>query len=94
LQCDGYEGVCPDERIGGKNDAHVMFGENRDGVISVTYKRPLQAKDNGKDKAIPLEYEVSVVGAIGPLNSRKEANAHNSPDKTSGWNCKFSKVLI
>jgi len=61
-----------------------MFGENRDGVISVTYKRPLLAKDNGKDKAIPVDYEVNVVGAIGPLNSRKEANAHNSPDKTTG----------
>ncbi|XP_059489504.1 protein Skeletor, isoforms B/C [Neocloeon triangulifer] len=83
-QCDGAEGVCPDERIGGKNDAMVISGEQRDGVITITYKRPLQTRDGNKDKSIPSDSDVNVIAAIGPLNSRKEANAHNADDRTIG----------
>ncbi|CAB3361583.1 Hypothetical predicted protein [Cloeon dipterum] len=83
-QCDGREGVCPDEKVGGKNEAVVISGEQRDGIITVTYKRPLQTRDGPYDKIIPFDSEVNVIAAIGPLNSRMEANAHNSGDRTSG----------
>lgn len=33
-QCDGEKGVCPDHRIGGKNDAVLISGTRKDGVIS------------------------------------------------------------
>ncbi|KAI5706345.1 hypothetical protein M8J75_007174 [Diaphorina citri] len=81
-QCDGANGVCPDERIGGKNDVILVSGERRNGITTVTYKRPLQTNEPVNDRPIPLDRETSVIAAIGPLNSRKEANAHAIPDKT------------
>ncbi|XP_012287850.1 protein Skeletor, isoforms B/C [Orussus abietinus] len=81
-QCDGKKGVCPDERIGGVNDAEFIHGERTNGVTIVTYSRPLNPKDPMKDKPIPVS-EASVIAAIGPLNSRGEANAHHSFDKTT-----------
>uniref|UniRef100_A0A8D8Q2Y6 Protein Skeletor, isoforms D/E n=1 Tax=Cacopsylla melanoneura TaxID=428564 RepID=A0A8D8Q2Y6_9HEMI len=81
-QCDGHNGVCPDVRIGGKNDVILISGERKNGVTSVTYKRPLQTNEMINDRTIPLDRETSVIAAIGPLNSRREANAHAIPDKS------------
>lgn len=88
-QCDGKNGVCPDERIGGRNDVMLVSGERKSGVTTVVYRRPLQTNEPINDRAIPSEGEISVIAAIGPLNSRKEANAHAIPDKTTG---KYSHV--
>lgn len=45
--------------------------------------RPLRTNEPVKDRMIP-ETETSVIAAIGPLNLRGEANAHESPlDKTT-----------
>lgn len=33
-QCDGNKGVCPDERVGGKNDVVLLHGERKNGVTS------------------------------------------------------------
>lgn len=46
-------------------------------VTSIKFKRPLQTNEPINDKAIPADEYVSVIGAIGPLNSRQEANAHS-----------------
>ncbi|KAL5284543.1 hypothetical protein ACFFRR_006683 [Megaselia abdita] len=76
-QCDGRSGVCPDERIGGKNDAVLLAGDRKKGVTIIKFKRPLKTFDSQYDINIPLDQTVSVIGAIGPLNSLKEANAHS-----------------
>ena len=44
--------------------------------------RPLRTNEPVKDKMIP-EFETSVIAAIGRLNSRGEANAHEPTDQTS-----------
>ncbi|XP_014468058.1 PREDICTED: protein Skeletor, isoforms B/C isoform X2 [Dinoponera quadriceps] len=81
-QCDGKRGVCPDKRIGGKNDAVLLHGERKNGITTVTYTRPLRTNEPEKDKIIP-EMETSVIAAIGPLNAKGEANAHERFDKTT-----------
>ncbi|XP_076391454.1 protein Skeletor, isoforms B/C isoform X2 [Megachile rotundata] len=81
-QCDGRKGVCPDERVGGKNDAALVHGERKNGVTTVTYMRPMRTNEPVKDRMIPYT-ETSVIAAIGPLNVRGEANAHESFDKTT-----------
>ncbi|XP_048505189.1 protein Skeletor, isoforms B/C isoform X2 [Athalia rosae] len=81
-QCDGSRGVCPDERVGGKNDVLLLHGERKNGITSVKYMRPLSTNEPVMDQMIP-DTEVSVIAAIGPLNSRGEANAHGSFDKTT-----------
>lgn len=50
--------------------------------VSVTYMRPMSTNEPVKDKMIP-NTETSVIAAIGPLNLRGEANAHQSFDKTT-----------
>ncbi|KAF4533163.1 hypothetical protein B566_EDAN001705 [Ephemera danica] len=82
-QCDGRNGVCPDERIGGRNDVSVVLGERRDGITTISYKRPLQTNEL-TDRNIPSNNEVNVIAAIGLLNNRKEANAHLPQDETKG----------
>ncbi|XP_043677738.1 protein Skeletor, isoforms B/C isoform X1 [Vespula pensylvanica] len=81
-QCDGKKGVCPDERVGGKNDAIFLHGERRNGITTVTYMRPLRTNEPENDRMIP-ESETSVIAAIGSLNSRGEANAHQAFDVTT-----------
>ncbi|KAG8222980.1 hypothetical protein J437_LFUL002703 [Ladona fulva] len=84
-QCDGKSGVCPDERLGGRNDVTLVSGERRSGITRVLYRRPFTTNEGTLDRAIPLRGQVNVIAAIGPLNSRKEANAHNAKDRTSDW---------
>lgn len=82
-QCDGKSGVCPDERIGGRNDVTVISGERKNGVTKIVYMRPLQTNEAVNDRSIPSQGDVSVIAAFGPLNSRREANAHSITDKTT-----------
>ncbi|TGZ47326.1 protein Skeletor, isoforms B/C isoform X2 [Temnothorax curvispinosus] len=81
-QCDGKKGVCPDERIGGRNDVVLLHGERKNGITTVTYTRPMRTNEPEKDRMIP-ERETSVIAAIGVLNSQGEANAHERFDKTT-----------
>lgn len=46
-------------------------------VTTIKFRRPLQTNEPINDMAIPTDGYVSVIGAIGPLNSRREANAHS-----------------
>lgn len=82
-QCDGKTGVCPDERIGGRNDVTLLSGDRRNGITTITYSRPLQTNEALNDRPIPSQGEVSVIAAFGPLNARREANAHSMTDKTT-----------
>ncbi|XP_044743413.1 protein Skeletor, isoforms B/C [Chrysoperla carnea] len=82
-QCDGTSGVCPDERIGGRNDVVLISGERKNNITTIVYTRPLQTNEPVKDLTIPRKGEVNVIAAFGPLNSRKEANAHSITDKTT-----------
>jgi hypothetical protein len=52
-------------------------GDRKNGVTSVKYRRLLQTNDPVNDQAIPLDREVNVIAAIGPLNDRREANSHS-----------------
>ncbi|XP_037029296.1 protein Skeletor, isoforms B/C isoform X1 [Bradysia coprophila] len=76
-ECDGKQGVCPDERVGGRNDVQVLTGYQKNGVTSIKFRRPLQTNEPVNDRAFPIDREVSVIAAIGPLNTRREANAHS-----------------
>ena len=33
-QCDGKKGVCPDERVGGRNDVILLHGQRKNGVTT------------------------------------------------------------
>lgn len=55
----------------------TVSGDRRNHVTTVKYKRLLQTNEPVNDYAIPVDRDVSVIAAIGPLNSRKEANAHS-----------------
>nr|XP_024216271.1 protein Skeletor, isoforms B/C [Halyomorpha halys] len=82
-QCDGKNGVCPDERLGGRNDVELLSGERHMGVTKVVYRRPLHTNEPINDKPIPSSGDTYVIAAIGPLSSRKEAYAHGVRDKNN-----------
>ncbi|CAB3232551.1 unnamed protein product [Arctia plantaginis] len=81
-QCDGEHGVCPDEKLGGSNDVVIVSGSQKNGITTITFRRPLAAKDSLKDKEILTTRSQSVIAAFGPLNSKYEANAHSFMDTT------------
>ncbi|XP_055525662.1 protein Skeletor, isoforms B/C isoform X1 [Wyeomyia smithii] len=81
-QCDGKQGVCPDERIGGKNDVVLISGDRSHGVTRIKYRRLLQTNEAVNDQPYPTNRQISVIAAIGPLNSQYEANAHFRQDVT------------
>ncbi|XP_060527582.1 protein Skeletor, isoforms B/C isoform X2 [Cylas formicarius] len=81
-QCDGKSGVCPDERIGGRNDVTLLSGERTNGITTIRYVRPLHTNEAINDRAIPDDGSIGVIAAFGPLNSRMEANAHMQKDRT------------
>lgn len=58
----------------------AVEGDRKNGVTYVKYRRLLQTNDPVNDQAIPLDREVNVIAAIGPLNERNEANAHSHSD--------------
>lgn len=92
-QCDGKHGVCPDERIGGRNDVTLISGERKNGVTTITFSKPLQTNEAINDRAIPSHGETSVIAAFGFLNGRKEANAHTMSDRTGeDYRIDFSAV--
>lgn len=43
----------------------------------------MQTNEAINDRAIPSSGEVSIIAAFGPINARKEANAHSMTDRTS-----------
>lgn len=62
------------------HDLFSVSGDRKNGVTHIKYKRLLQTNEPINDLAIPNNRDVSVIAAIGPLNARKEANAHSHSD--------------
>ncbi|CAL4201713.1 unnamed protein product, partial [Meganyctiphanes norvegica] len=76
-ECNGVRGVCPDERVNGRNDAAVISGERRNGITTITFKRPYETSDQ-MDIEIPRhQEEKAIIAVIGTLNQMKEANYHS-----------------
>lgn len=55
----------------------AVSGDRSHGVTKIKYRRLLQTNEAVNDRAYPLDRQISVIAAIGPLNSRDEANAHS-----------------
>ncbi|KAJ0170675.1 hypothetical protein K1T71_013447 [Dendrolimus kikuchii] len=60
----------------------TLSGNQKNGVTTITYRRPLAAKEPTRDKEVLTSRSQSVIAAFGPLNSRYEANAHSFMDTT------------
>lgn len=70
-------GACPDQYIlGGQQNSELVSWNYADGVLKVTYKRALKTGDDNADQTIFTSSPVTIVAAIGPLNSKKEAAYH------------------
>ncbi|XP_053619492.1 protein Skeletor, isoforms B/C isoform X2 [Plodia interpunctella] len=81
-QCDNERGVCPDTKLGGTDDVALVSGNQKNGITTITYRRPLIATEPSKDKEVLTSRSQSVIAAFGPLNSKFEANAHSFMDTT------------
>ncbi|UYV60884.1 hypothetical protein LAZ67_1002667 [Cordylochernes scorpioides] len=76
-QCTRTTGACPDLLLGGSQNVELRASLYEEGRLRVTYRRPLAASD-ALDLSIPAFVPVSMVAAIGPLNSRKEVAFHHT----------------
>ncbi|RWS07336.1 Protein Skeletor:-like isoforms D/E [Dinothrombium tinctorium] len=71
-------GACPDTRIsGGKQDTELISWSYNDGILNVVYKRKLETGDDSADQLIVPDIKATIVAAIGPINSLREAAYHN-----------------
>ncbi|XP_063869693.1 protein Skeletor, isoforms B/C-like isoform X2 [Scylla paramamosain] len=75
-QCTGKIGVCPDERVNGRNDASVISGERKNGVTIITFERPYKTNDPMDIPISRASEQRTVIAAIGPLSPSKEASYH------------------
>ncbi|XP_025413670.1 protein Skeletor, isoforms B/C-like isoform X2 [Sipha flava] len=81
--CDGKNGVCPDERLGGRNDAVLVTGTRRNGVTCVVYRRPVQTNEAVNDQPVPVDVDALVIAAVGPLAGSDQPGAHAVQDMTT-----------
>ncbi|XP_022250399.1 protein Skeletor, isoforms B/C-like, partial [Limulus polyphemus] len=75
-QCTGTSGVCPDVRFAGKEDAVLITWQRINGILKVVYKRLLKTGD-ARDQEIPSSGGMTIVAAVGNLNSQMEAAYHS-----------------
>ncbi|XP_075556124.1 protein Skeletor, isoforms B/C-like [Dermacentor variabilis] len=68
-QCSGTDGVCPDDKQGGKEDLTVASLRYANGVVDAVYSRKLNTGDS-KDKPIPATGPQAVVAAQGPTDEK------------------------
>lgn len=72
-----YSKSLPFIEIQTKRFQFTVTADRKNGVTNVKYKRPLQTNDSNLDRPIEAGNDISVIAAIGPLNSKGEANAHS-----------------
>ena len=78
----------------GRNDASVIRGERKDGITSIVFSRPYDSGDR-LDIAIPKDDRaVTIVAAIGNLNTKKEAQYHQEFVTKGGERTSDLHVLI
>lgn len=78
LQCNlqTRTGVCPDSLLGGSNNLELLMSSYIDGLIKVTFKRPLRTLDIAYDIPLVVNKHVYVLAAIGTLDAAKLPNYH------------------
>lgn len=90
MECQGKNGVCQDEQLGGRNDVILVTGTRRNGVTCVVYRRPVQTNEAINDQAVPVDEDALVIGAVGPLvgPQKHQPGAHSFYDVTKGRFCR------
>ncbi|XP_072047321.1 protein Skeletor, isoforms B/C-like [Amphiura filiformis] len=71
-------GACTDElsQPSGSNDVTVGDYSNDNGIITISYTKPLDTGDTNTDKVIPINNDVYVAWSIGPINPSGLAAKH------------------
>ncbi|XP_050436047.1 protein Skeletor, isoforms B/C [Adelges cooleyi] len=82
MECDDNSGMCPDERLGGRNDAVLVTGTRRNGITCVVYRRPVQTNEAINDQPMPMDSPALIVAAIGPLGKSDQLSAYAPKDIT------------
>ncbi|XP_015782151.1 protein Skeletor, isoforms B/C [Tetranychus urticae] len=79
-QCapQSYSGACPDDlTLGGRQDLIMISGNYLNGYLKSIYKRNIITGDPNADQDILPDEYATIVAAIGPVNSRRQAAYHN-----------------
>ncbi|KAF7495422.1 Protein Skeletor, isoforms B/C [Sarcoptes scabiei] len=72
-----YQGVCPDEKVGGVDNFQVNLFERQDTLTRITYRRNLQNVGDDGDKIFEKSRKSFIVWAIGKLTNSKDPGFHH-----------------
>ncbi|XP_074594209.1 protein Skeletor, isoforms B/C-like [Brevipalpus obovatus] len=71
-------GACPDDvTFGGRQDLIMVSGNYLNGYLKAIYKRNVVTGDMNADQDILPDEYATIVAAVGPVNSRRQAAYHN-----------------
>ncbi|XP_072042772.1 protein Skeletor, isoforms B/C-like [Amphiura filiformis] len=77
-------GACPDDvsKPSGTDDVTVGDYSNLYGIITISYTRPLNTGDTTGDQVIPIDEDVYIAWAVGPINPSGLAAKHRQQPST------------
>ncbi|XP_057737108.1 cytochrome b561, DM13 and DOMON domain-containing protein At5g54830 [Arachis stenosperma] len=84
------EGVCPDsiyvgpDRVGLVNNTELIFGQRKDGVTFVRYRRPLSKVDGKYDHPVDPLANMTVIWAMGKIRPPDTLQHHYLPQNHGG----------
>ncbi|KAI2803162.1 hypothetical protein BLOT_007285 [Blomia tropicalis] len=85
-------GVCSDTSLGGTNNLELLMSSYIDGLIKVTFRRPLRTMDVANDLPFIVNKLVYVVAAIGTLDTKKKPSYHTVAVNTKFHLAKYKPV--
>ncbi|XP_057433030.1 cytochrome b561, DM13 and DOMON domain-containing protein At5g54830-like [Lotus japonicus] len=83
-------GVCPDsiyegpDRVGLVNDTKLIYGQRRDGVSLIRYRRPLSQVDGKYDHPVDHLANMTVIWALGKLRTPDTVQPYYLPQNHGG----------
>ncbi|XP_061370050.1 cytochrome b561, DM13 and DOMON domain-containing protein At5g54830-like [Gastrolobium bilobum] len=84
------QGVCPDsiyegpDRVGLVNDTRLIYGQRRDGVSFIRYKRPLSQVDSKYDHPVDHLANMTVIWALGKIRPPDTLQPYYLPQNHGG----------
>ncbi|KAJ1414204.1 DOMON domain [Sesbania bispinosa] len=84
------QGVCPDsiyvgpERVGLVNDTKLIYGQRRDGISFVRYRRPLSEVDSKYDHPVNHSANMTVIWALGKIRPPDSVQPYYLPENHGG----------
>lgn len=86
--------MCRDTLLGGVNNLELLMSSYIDGLIKVTFRRPLRTTDLANDLPFVVNKRTFVVAAIGTLDTHRNPSYHTVAVNTKYHLTKYKPVNV